>query len=84
MMKLQNMLMMHHLIFRKLGVHIQNRKGSYNEWFTKQFVESGSSYSVGISDPLYRCDVNFTDVNKIIHGVFSFTPEEKSLYCQCY
>ena len=42
-------------------------------------------YSVGISaDPLYRCDVNFTDVNKIIHGVFSFTPEEKSLYCQCY
>ena len=42
-------------------------------------LESGSSYSVGISaDPLYRCDVNFTDVNKIIHGVFSFTPEEKS------
>ena len=43
-------------------------------------LESGSSYSVGISaDPLYRCDVNFTDVNKIIHGVFSFTPEEKSI-----
>lgn len=42
-------------------------------------MESGSSYSVGISaDPLSRCDVNFTDVNEIIHGVFTFTPEEKS------